>query len=214
MDATEVTQADYEALMGVNPSDFEGDGERPVEQVTWYDAVLYCNARSKRDGLEPVYQYASIKKGDDGECIGLVKLTIDFSKNGYRLPTEAEWEYACRAGTTTEYYWGDDMDGAYAWCENAGGKTQPVGTKKPNAWGLYDMIGNVWEWCHDWYAEDYYAGSRVKNPRGPNKKGVCRVIRGGSWKPNDSHPPCSAGRHCWFPDGCENDLGLRCVLVR
>jgi formylglycine-generating enzyme required for sulfatase activity len=216
MDATEVTQADYEALMGVNPSYFRGDGKLSVGCVTWYDAVLYCNARSKQDGLEPVYRYTGVEKGDDGQCVGLKNPAIDFSKNGYRLPTEAEWEYACRAGTTTKYYWGDNMDGAYAWwSSNSDEKTHLVGTKKPNAWGLYDMSGNVWEWCNDWYDKNYYASSSEKNPKGPDS-GRCRVLRGGSCDSGDVDDLRSAVRYEGDrdPDYRADNDGFRCLLVR
>ncbi len=146
----EVTQAQYEKIMGNNPSEFKGPN-RPVDTVTWNDAVLFCEKLSEKEGVE------------------------------YRLPTEAEWEYACRAGTRTKYYWGNKMDGKYAWYKtNSEKRTHDVGQKKPNTWGLYDMIGNVGEWCSDWYDGDYYSSSPSSNPRGP-AGGKYRVCRGGSW---------------------------------
>jgi len=165
----EVTQTEYEKVMGKNPSCFSKGGRaadrvsgkdtsrHPVEYVSWEDAVEFCKKLSAKEGKT------------------------------YRLPTEAEWEYACRAGTTTLYGFGDDPAslGEYAWYrENSGKKTHPVGKKKPNDWGLYDMHGNVWEWCQDRYGEDYYAESSAESstddPPGP-EKGSSRVPRGGSW---------------------------------
>ena len=188
MDTTDVTQADYVALVGENPSLFTGNSRRPVEQVTWYDAVLYCNARSKRDHLDTVYSYLSVIGTPGNGCTGLDSLKIDFSKKGYHLPTEAQWEYACRAGSTTAYFWGDDstitVRGLYSWYyENSPDSTQPVATKLPNAWGLYDMSGNVFQWCNDWY--DYYkSDSAQTDPTGPSEPGIYgyyHVVRGGSW---------------------------------
>ena len=155
MGVHEVTQAQYEQVMGVNPSKFKG-ADNPVEKVSWDDAVEFCRRLSEL----PAEKEAG---------------------HVYRLPTEAEWEYACRAGTTTNFGFGDDDSNLddYAWFrENSAEKTHPVGGKKPNAWGLYGMHGNVGEWCQDW-KEDYPAGA-VTDPTGP-ASGLYRVIRGGSY---------------------------------
>jgi len=151
----EVTQAQYEQVMGVNPSEFKG-ANNPVENVSWDDAVVFCRRLSEL----PAEKAAG---------------------NVFRLPTEAEWEYACRAGTTTKYSFGDDESdfGEYAWYgDKYGDKHYPVGSKQPNAWGLYDMHGNVWEWCQDLYG-DYPSGT-VTDPTGA-ASGSYRVNRGGSW---------------------------------
>ena len=194
IDTIDVTQADYVALMGVNPSSDTGPAKlrRPVDQVQWYDAVLYCNARSRRDGLDTVYSYIAMTGSPStGGCTGLDSLKIDFSKNGYHLPTEAQWEYACRAGSTTAYFWGDDsstIKAQYCWYyDNAGDSIHPVATRRPNAWGLYDMSGNVWQWCNDWFDDysDYF--SIQVDPTGPTKPGIYgayHVLRGGSWMYN------------------------------
>jgi formylglycine-generating enzyme required for sulfatase activity len=158
----EVTQAQYERVMGTNPSKFKG-AKNPVEEVSWTKAVEFCRKLSALP---------------EEKAAGHV----------YRLPTDAEWEYACRAGTTTKYSFGDDENqlGAYAWCrENSGRTTHPVGQKKPNAWGLYDMHGNVWESCQDWYAALVIANAT--DPTGPST-GSARVGRGGGW--NDISGNC------------------------
>jgi formylglycine-generating enzyme required for sulfatase activity len=169
MDANLVTQEQYQKVMGTNPSRWKGTAN-PVEQLRWSDAVKFCNKRSEIEGLQPCYDLKTLK--------------ANFEANGYRLPTEAEWEYACRAGTTTAYFFGDAPAklGDYAWFDkNSGGHPRPVGQKQPNPWGLYDMAGNVWEWCNDWYKVDYYQESPRENPPGPDG-GKNKVLRGGAWR--------------------------------
>lgn len=168
IDTCEVTQEEFERLMEENPSRWKGP-RRPVERVRWSDAVKYCNARSLEEGLQP--------------CYDLETWQCDFSANGYRLPTEAEWEYACRAGSDTTYFFGEGKKtlSSYAWFEdNSAARTRPVGSKLPNPWRLYDMYGNVAEWCNDFYQVDYYKESPPQNPRGAQSSET-RVIRGGSW---------------------------------
>jgi len=164
MDVFPVTQDLYEKIMGEdkNPSKFKGS-DLPVENVSWFDAVQFCNQLSEKLGYKKVYTI-------DGENV-----KPDFKANGFRLPTEAEWEYACRAGTNGERY--GDIDEIAWYDKNSNNSTQGVGKLKPNAWGLYDMLGNVWEWCWDWYG-DYPKGNR-KDWHGPGA-GSYRVFRGGS----------------------------------
>jgi hypothetical protein len=143
---TAVTQAQWQAIMSDNPAYFQGDDRRPVEQVSWEDAVRFCEALSAQTG------------------------------GAYRLPTEAEWEYACRAGTTGARY--GDLDAVAWYGNNAQRTTRPVGEKQPNPRGLYDMLGNVWEWCQDWY--DEHPSEPQRDPKGP-PSGDGRVVRGGAW---------------------------------
>ena len=169
MDKYPVTQEQYQKAMGANPSRWKA-ARNPVEQVRWSDAVKFCNRRSELENLQPCYDLKTWK--------------CDFGANGYRLPTEAEWEYACRAGTPTAYFFGDDPSklGEYAWFEkNSGRRAQPVGQKLPNAWGLYDICGNVWQWCNDFYKVDYYQEAPHQDPKGPNA-GQTKVVRGGAWR--------------------------------
>ena len=202
MDRHEVTQEEYEKLIQGNPSHFRGV-KNPVEQISWSNAVLYCNARSRKEALKPCYNE------ETGKC--------DFSANGYRLPTEAEWEYACRAGAKTDYFFGRDESQLknYAWfADNSTNKTQPVGQKKPNQWELYDMYGNVAEWCNDIYSDSYYKETPEKNPQGP-AKGKKYILRGGSW--SSSAESCRSsyriGEDPGFQDACftRDDIGFRCV---
>ena len=202
MDKNLVTQEQFQKIMGANPSRWKGD-KNPVEQLRWSDAVKFCNKRSELEGLQPCYDLKTLK--------------CDFDASGYRLPTEAEWEYACRAGTTTAYFFGDSPAklGDYAWFQkNAGGRPRPVGQKQPNPWGLYDMVGNVWEWCNDYYKADYYQESPGENPRGPNE-GEKMVLRGGAFK--FSAENCRSGyRYNESPGSADvcfgyDIYGFRCV---
>lgn len=191
LDKHSVTQELYTKVMGANPSKRK-DPKCPVERTQWTDAVRFCNKCSELDGLTPSYNL------ETWEC--------DFAAGGYRLPTEAEWEYACRAGGTGKYGFGDSEKELpqHAWLRpHSQGKTQPVGQKLANRWGLFDMHGNVWQWCNDWYSDTYYATSPKEDPRGP-ATGKMRVLRGGAW---DSTPDkCRAAyRNKEFPvysDAC------------
>ena len=178
----EITQEQYERVMGENPSRFKAS-TCPVNQVSWLDATKFCRKLSETD-LE----------------------------HEYRLPTEAEWEYACRAGSNTPYSCGEELDSGSAWFqENSGGDPHPVGEKQPNAWGLYDMHGNVSEWCSDWYGSGYYANCPSADPRGP-VTGFLRVSRGGSCG-RDGRYCRVANRIKYSPDLRDYDLGFRVVMV-
>jgi len=189
-----VTQEQYQQVMGTNPSHFKGPN-LPVEAVSWDEATEFCKA---------VAHFAKLREGDPGQQ--------QFGKMLYRLPTEAEWEFACRAGTTTTYYTGDaeaDLGRAAWYAANSGGKTHPVGQKAANAFGLYDMHGNVWEWCADWY-EAYKPGAAV-DPQGPSE-GQYRVLRGGAWY-NNPRICRSADRDWISPVNRDHYIGLRVVVV-
>ncbi len=181
MDTVDVTQSEFLSVMGTNPSSFTSNPQNPVQMVTWFDAVLYCNAKSKKDGRDTVYSYTGLGTGRYGGDT-MATVAIDYTKNGYRLPTEAEWEYAAKAGTSTNYWWGNnsiDSLNKYAWNgNNSSNSTQPVAQKGKNAFGLYDMAGDVWQWCNDWYGT--YSSSVQANPTGPTT-GNNRADRGGSW---------------------------------
>ena len=165
----EVTQKEWVEIMGSNPSKFKGD-TLPVENVSWFNAVEYCNRRSQKEGLKHVYSGS----GDSTLC--------DWDANGYRLPTEAEWEYAARGGNkdslSYDFSGSNDVNSVAWYWSNSKANTKPVGTKQPNSLGLYDMSGNVYEWCWDRYSDNYYKKSPSDNPRGP-VKGSERVRRGG-----------------------------------
>ncbi|MFN7291944.1 MAG: formylglycine-generating enzyme family protein, partial [Pirellula sp.] len=183
---TEVTQAQWQAVMGQNPSVFSDDQNQPVEMVSWEDAQEFLR------------------------CLNALHLGGEF-----RLPTEAEWEYAARAGSTTRFGFGDDPDyrllAQHAWFySRAEGQSHSVGLKIPNAWGLYDMHGNVWEWCSDWFAP-FADDQPVTDPQGP-ETGAHRVIRGGSWF-NEPEALRSANRHRHSPDSRQTNIGLRLIWV-
>jgi len=175
----EVMQKEWRAVMDSNPSLFMGSGRLPVDNISWEEAREFVRRLNARDN------------------------TLH-----YRLPTEAEWEYAARAGTAHEHYWNDADPGKFAWYdENAGDKTHPVGEKQANAFGLHDMAGNLWEWVADWYGENYYGDSPKKNPQGP-ETGDTKVLRGGSWF-YDDFALRSALRESNRPGTKYNYFGLR-----
>lgn len=166
----EVTQAEWKAVMGANPSQFKGDDNRPVETISWLDAVSFCNKLSAKENLTPCY---SISRSN---------VTLNKDANGYRLPTEAEWEFAARGGTLSKnfIYAGSNNLPDVGWFkDNSAGTTHPVGTKQPNELGIYDMSGNVWEWIWDWYS-NAYSPDAATNPLG-NATGCEKGRRGGSW---------------------------------
>jgi acetoin utilization deacetylase AcuC-like enzyme/formylglycine-generating enzyme required for sulfatase activity len=201
MDRYEVVQEEFKKYQISDPSHFKNP-KNPLEQINWTDAAIYCNERSLAEGLEPCYDEETWK--------------CNFDANGYRLPTEAEWEYACRAGTSTEYSFGNNVRElkACGWfTDNSSKKTHPIGQKQPNPWGLYDMHGNVAEWCNDLYAADYYKKSPEQDPQGP-LKGKERVLRGGAW--NSSAGACRSAYRTSDPsidDTClaSDAIGFRCV---
>jgi formylglycine-generating enzyme required for sulfatase activity len=167
--------------MGNNPSYFKGCDSCPVEQVSWDDVQEFINKlNAKNDGFN------------------------------YRLPTEAEWEYACRAGTTGDY--AGNLDSMAWYGSNSGSKTHLVGQKQPNAFGLYDMHGNVWEWCQDWYDANYYKNSPSTDPKNTST-GSGRVLRGGGWD-DDARDCRAADRYGGTPGDRGNDLGFRLIRTR
>lgn len=194
----EVTQEQYKKIMNHNPSrhspanSYPDNSKQPVENVTRAEAAMFCNELSKKLGLKPCYRILP------GETLTETLVFWEEDGDGFRLPTEAEWEYCCRAGTQTRFFWGDEVNdqiaNQYMWCnENAcdsGWKephalisgTQPVGTKSANPWGLHDMYGNVAEWCWYWYSENYLDldGNPLVDPRGGGSTGY-GVLRGGAY---------------------------------
>lgn len=238
MDTTEVTQSEFDRVMKAAYPSYStpdwntpyGVGARtPAYLVEWGDAVLYCNARSRAENLDTVYAYSGIR-GTPGNGCELDGVTADLSKGGYRLPTEAEWEYACRAGGSFDFYWGKngpgypvtaadsaEVDRHAVWAGNswylgsddARFGMQAAASRAPNAFGLYDMTGNAWEWCHDWYDAAYYAASPATDPEGP-ATGGWHTLRGGSWGNEPAHLRAT-NREFSTPDYIFNFIGFRTV---
>jgi formylglycine-generating enzyme required for sulfatase activity len=148
----EVTQELYRSVTGTNPGYYKDD-KNPVEQVSWYNAVEFCNKLSERAGFAVYYNIDKKRDDPENKNSGIRwMVTINRDADGFRLPTSEEWEYAARGGSSGKYFWGDEMNGDYCWYDgNSGGKTHPVGSKKPNAYGIFDICGNVQEWCFDWH---------------------------------------------------------------
>ena len=201
IDIYEMTQDLLAKLEQPNPAHFKGP-RRPIEQIRWSEAALLCNARSIAEGLEPCYDEATF--------------ACNMAANGYRLPTEAEWEYAARAGSSddTPGPRGNSLKSYACYAASSQKRTDPVGSRRPNAFGLHDMLGNVAEWCHDVYAADYYGQSPAQDPTGPTE-GSKRVLRGGSWKSDESSCRVStrAADDPGISDACfaRDNYGFRCV---
>jgi formylglycine-generating enzyme required for sulfatase activity len=233
VDSTMVTQGDYSTIMKYNPSGHTGNLQLPVEKVNWYDAVLYCNARSKRDNLDTVYSYTSMTKNGN-TTTNLANLTFtsaNLKKNGYRLLTNAEAEYCVRSHTTGMWWWTTTTNATQAttdaaayvvWSGNDGGTTQPVASKKPNAFGLYDMTGNLFEWGNDWEApyvtttEIDPIGAPASNApacttwdAGPNLK----MARGGSFKNDCNYHGRTPYHFKWGIADQSVEVGFRCAAT-
>jgi formylglycine-generating enzyme required for sulfatase activity len=207
MDKFEVVHEQFTKAQLPDPSHWQDSPKKPVERVRWRDAKQYCNERSLLEGLKPCYN----EKTPDWDC--------DYSASGYRLPTEAEWEYACRGGSDQPYDFGQpDKLRQYAWfADNSEQQTHARGQKKPNGFGICDMYGNVSEWCEDVYSPTYYRESPAADPTGPPNAGkdVKRVIRGGSWKSsaNQCRASMRQGERTGDSDACFSTdfCGFRCV---
>jgi formylglycine-generating enzyme required for sulfatase activity len=221
-----VTQEKYRAVTGTNPSrwtvssDGDNPANRPVDRVTWYDAIEFCNKLSDMEEFTPVYTIAN-RSPTRGYPITNATVTADWGANGYRLPTEAEWEYACRAGTITAYNWGTDVinnsqanyNSSNVDANNTAAgptlrRTTEVGSYAPNAWGLYDMHGNVLNWCWDFYGN--YSSDEQTDPTGVASSRV-RVYRGGAW---DANGQFGRSAYRWADPPSRVDSGISFRVVR
>ena len=227
MDANLVTQAQFSKIMGFDPSKHvTGDTTLPVDSATWYDAVIYSNKKSLADGLEPAYAYGAVSMNGKSAS-NIASLTVDITKNGYRLPTNAEYEYAERADTTGLYFFSPtatsnitELGAVYAWyAGNTGKVSQAVGKRKPNPWGLYDIVGNLFEWEHDW--EGPYNTTDEVDPLGPAKGtgcgtwsiGVQKMAKGGSWNTDVQGHMRISYHYKWAPNSVSSEMGFRTVAT-
>ena len=206
-----VTQKQFQDLMEFNPSMVVTYDLCPVDSVTWFSALEFCNKMSEAESLPPYYELKAVRRRANNNAIESAKVNV-LGGDGYRLPTEAEWEYACRAGSVSPWCFGDQVleVGNYAWYyDNSQMETHPVGRRKPNAWGLYDMHGNVMEWCYDWYGELFYqqCTEEEENPTGP-ADGIAKVLRGGAWQFGAEATRC-AYRNSSTPDAVAGVIGFR-----
>jgi formylglycine-generating enzyme required for sulfatase activity len=211
IDTVEVTQELYRQVTGKLPEGNVPDCPRcPVVSVSWFDAVWFCNQRSKREGFDTVYTWSSFTN-DSGVIRSMTNLVTDESRNGYRLPYEVEWEWASRGGIRDAAWpWGNDSAGYgdYAWAySNAKSMLKPVAKKKPNGYGLYDMSGNAWEWVWDHFAR--YDSTARFDPRGP-RKGVMAMFRGGSSGDPVAYLAC-ANRAAYADTDLTTMIGFRCA---
>ncbi|GHT35372.1 hypothetical protein FACS189427_04500 [Planctomycetales bacterium] len=205
-----VTQKEFLEIMEYNPSISTEQENCPVDGVGWYSAAEFCNKMSEAEELPPYYELSQVKYRSNNS-IESAEVSVK-GGCGYRLLTEAEWEYVCRAGSITPWCFGDQVVDVpnYAWYfDNSLGETHPVGERKPNAWGLFDMHGNVMEWCFDWYGEFYYqqCGEEEENPQGP-ETGIAKVLRGGAWQ-FGAEATRSAYRNSSPPDAVSSVIGFR-----
>jgi formylglycine-generating enzyme required for sulfatase activity len=229
LQVTEVTQQHWQEVIGNMPATSNSGDQYPIETVNWFEAAYFANALSEREGRSKCYTLAGCSPipGNGMVCTGV---NISTSCTGYRLPTEAQWEYAARAGTTTAYAnpysfdatnteRGDGFNanlaamGWYFWNDTNSGYasgTKPVAQKQANLWDLYDMHRNVYEWCQDWYGDDYYTTSPVTDPQGPTD-GSDRVMRGGGWG-SEARFHRSAERNNYSPGNRSQNVGFRLAL--